>query len=102
MVNNISEPIFWSFLALPLVLLSLFFVRRDTFVTWVKFSAFTFPLMLGALLYMFNYSDWSGRGSLMGIFPSPAQVISVCLPPLFVLISLVIILVKQVRGKTKV
>jgi len=41
-------------LSLLLPSLILFFLPRQVFITWAKFAAIGFPIMLGGLLYAFN------------------------------------------------
>ena len=86
-------------LSLPLIFLSpiLFFVRREAFMAWAKFASVAFPLMLGILLYIFNNtpsvnSGWVNLGT-------QSQLASTFFPPLVVIISLGIIIYKQLRAK---
>ncbi|MFC1720676.1 hypothetical protein ACFL0K_00235 [Patescibacteria group bacterium] len=92
LINNLSEPVFWSFLALLPVTIALFFLRREVFVAWVKFAAIGFPIMLAGLLYTFNMPQ--STGSFMG-GPSESEIASVVLPGLFLIISLLIIAIKS-------
>lgn len=92
--SNIIEPVFWSFLSLsPFAFISLF-LRREIFITWMKFAAIGFPLMFGILFYEFHSPQPSG--SWVG-GPTELQIMSVVLPALFLLISLVIIIYKSIK-----
>ncbi len=90
--ENIPEPLLWSFLPLLLITPILFFVRREVFLTWVKFASVFFPLMLAILLYTYNNTPVTGSW-ISG--PTDDQLASVFLPPLFVIISLAIIAIKS-------
>ena len=90
--ENIPEPLLWSFLPLLFITLTLFFVRREIFLAWAKFAGIAFPLMLGVLLYTHNNIPVSG-GWIGG--PTDDQLATVFLPPLFAIISLLIIGVKS-------
>src|SRR3989344_1539071 len=94
LVNNISEPIFWSFLSLLPITFILFFLRRETFLAWAKFAGVTFPLMLGILLYTYNNAPTEGGFGLAGLI-SDEMLATVFLPPIFVIASLLIIGIKS-------
>ena len=93
-LNDISEPVFYSSVSLLLVAITLFFVRREVFITWAKFAAVTFPLMLGIMLYTYNDAPMRSGFGLSGLI-SNEQFATAILPPLFFLISLIIIVVKS-------
>lgn len=74
----------------------LFFVRRETFVAWAKFAAVGFPIMFGVLLYAFNIKHWPG-GWVRG--PNEAELASIILPPIFILLSFGIIMRMSAKPK---
>lgn len=92
------SPFLISFLSLLPITLILFFVRRETFFLWAKFAAVAFPVMLGTLLYTFH--NESGGGSWVG-GPTNAQFAAFALPPLFLLISLILITYKTIKLRGK-
>ncbi|OGM92550.1 hypothetical protein A2935_00015 [Candidatus Wolfebacteria bacterium RIFCSPLOWO2_01_FULL_47_17b] len=94
LLNDISEPIFYSSISLLLVVASLFFVRREVFIAWAKFAAVAFPLMLGILLYTYNDAPMRSGFGLSGLI-SNEQFATAILPSLFFLVSLIIIIVKS-------
>lgn len=103
LVNNISEPIFWTFLPLLLITPILFFVRRETFFAWAKFAGVAFPLMLATMVYTFNYGKVYHSFGAGGLFSSDAEAAAVLFPPLFTILSLLIIAIKswRLRGNKK-
>lgn len=93
-VNNISEPLFWSFLPLLAISLILLFVRRGTFIAWVKFAVPAFVIMLAVIFYTYNNTPQMGGWVNWG---SDEEFATVLLPPLFFLISLAVIIYKQLK-----
>src|SRR3989344_2824986 len=90
------EPLFWGFLPLLAISLILLFLRREVFTAWVKFAAVGFPLMLAILLYTYNNKPTSGGFGLAGLI-SDEMLATAFLPALFFIISLVIIIYKQLK-----
>jgi len=93
-VNNISEPLFWSFLPLLAISFILLFVKRETFLAWVKFGVPAFVVMLAIILYTYNNTPQMGGWVNWG---SDEEFATVLLPPLFFLISLAVIIYKQLK-----
>jgi len=98
--NNPLTPIpgepFLAISASLLVSIALFFVRREVFIVWAKFAAVAFPLMLGIMLYTYNDAPMRSGFGLSGLI-SNEQFATAILPPLFFLVSLIIISVKSLR-----
>lgn len=104
--DNGIEGIFVAILALSftlfLVSLVLFFVNRETFITWATFAVFTLPFLVFIILYFILSAKWGYGGIGVGINDSEAiSIISISLAILFFLVSLLIIIVKswKLRGK---
>ena len=95
-VEGKIHPVFFAFLPLLFITSILFFVRRETFLAWAKFAAPAFPLMLVVLLYTHNNVPVTG-GWIGG--PTDDQLATVFLPPLFLIISLLIIGIKSWKLK---
>ena len=85
-----------SGLSLLLPSLILFFLLRQVFITWAKFATVGFPLMLGGLLYAFNIEQ--STGSWIG-GPTEAEIASVILPSIFLLISLILIIRTAIKSR---
>src|SRR3990167_1703301 len=83
-------------LSLLLPSLILFFLPRQVFITWAKFAAIGFPIMLGGLLYAFNIEQSTGSW-ICG--PTEAEIASAILPSLFLLISLVLIIRTAIKSR---
>lgn len=94
------EPLFWSFLPLLAISLILLFLRREVFIAWAKFAAVAFPLMLAILLYTYNNTPTTGGFGLAGLI-SDEMLATAFLPALFLIISLVIIIVKSQKLKSR-
>ena len=94
--SNIIEPIFWSLIPIILISLILFSLPRQVFITWAKFAAIGFPIMLGGLLYAFNIEQ--STGSWIG-GPTEAEIAAAILPSLFLLISLVLIIRTAIKSR---
>lgn len=90
------EPLFWGFLPLLAVSLILLFFRREVFMAWAKFAAVAFPLILAILLYTYNNGPTPGGFGLAGLI-SDEMLATVFLPALFFIISLAIIIYKQLK-----
>lgn len=93
------EPLFWGSLPLLAISLILLFLRREVFMAWAKFAAVAFPLMLAILLYTYNNGPTPGGFGLAGLI-SDEMLATAFLPALFFIVSLVIIITKQVRSKS--
>ena len=98
--EGILLALLWSFLPLLLIPSALFFVRRETFLAWAKFASISFPLILSVLLYTYNNTPTEGGFGLAGLI-SDEMLATVFLPPLFVIVSLLIIGIKSWKLKTR-
>ena len=92
------EPIFWSFLPLLAISILLFFVKRETFITWAKIASPAFAIMLALMFYTYNNTPQMGGWVNWG---SDEEFATVLLPPLFFLISLAVITYKQLKLREK-
>lgn len=92
------QPLFWSFIPLLVTSLILFFVRREVFVTWAKIGLPLFVLMLAIIFYTYNNEPRVGGWVDWG---SDDQLATVLLPPLFFLISLIIIIRMSFKSRKK-
>lgn len=91
-VNDIFEPLLWSFLPLLAVSFTLLFFKREIFIAWAKFGAPAFVVMLAVIYYTYNNAPASGGWVNWG---SDEQVASVLLPILYVAISLGIVIYRR-------
>lgn len=83
------QPTLVTFVPLLVVSIILLFVRRETFVAWVKFAVPAFVIMFGIIFYTYNNEPAIGGWVNWG---SDDQLATLLLPSLFFLISLIIII----------
>jgi len=88
------QPLFWSALPLPVIAIGLFIFRREVFLTWAKFAVPAFIIMIGIMLYTYNNTPDVGGWVDWG---SDDQFATLTLPPLFFIISVIIIARKARR-----
>lgn len=90
------QPIFWSFVPLLAISIILFFVRQEVFKAWVKFAI---PGFVGMVALMFYAYSLPPLGGFMN-WGDYDQLATLTLPPLFFLVSIIIIAKKasQIRN----
>ena len=92
------NPLFWSTLPLLVISIILLFVKRETFITWAKVATPAFLAMLALMFYTYNNTPQMGGWVNWG---SDEEFATVLLPPLFFLISLAVIIYKQLKLREK-
>jgi|SRR3989344_3269008 len=93
-IEQVVQPLLLSFITFFVVSLVLVFLRREVFFTWAKFAVPAFIIMVGIMLYTYNNTPDVGGWVDWG---SDDQFATLTLPPLFFIISVIIIARKARR-----
>jgi hypothetical protein len=93
-----DEFILLRVISIPFTIISLilYFSRKEVFITWKRFAVWAFPIMLAILIYTYSTPEYGGWGPE---FFTDQGLSTTILPPLFLLISFIIIFRKHRKLK---